>query len=400
MFSLLLPIIYLAFISLGLPDPLLGAAWPNMYPALGVPVSFAGILSTIIAANTVVSSLLCERVQRRFGTGKVVFFSVLLTAAALFGFSVSGSFWMLCVCAVPYGLGAGSVDAVLNNYVALHYKARHMSWLHCMWGVGCSIGPVVMSSALSAGTWQAGYRAVSILQAVLTAILLFSLPLWKDGARPADGGAEKRENATAPAPRRSMASLLKLPGVPDVMGLFFCYCALESTAGMWAASYCTLARGIPAEQAAAWASLFFLGVTAGRFVSGFVTFRVNDRNMIRLGQGVALCGVLLVLLSRTNALLLIGLVTVGVGCAPIYPSVIHETPQNFGAENSQGVIGIQMASAYVGTTLIPLLFGWCAERISFALYPWFLGLFLLLMTVASEMLHKKTAALRQPAGNA
>lgn len=388
MVSLLLPIIYLAFISLGLPDALLGSAWPMMYQELGTAVSSAGIISMIIAAGTVISSLASQWLHARLGTGKITAISVLLTAAALFGFSISNSLWMLCLFAVPYGIGAGSVDAVLNNYVALHYKARHMSWLHCMWGVGCSVGPLVMSHAITASTWHAGYRTIALMQTVLTVIVFCSIPLWKDGKAEqaeGDGGAEKQ----------SLGALIALPGVKQVMLCFFCYCALETTAGMWAASYCSLYRGVSADQAAAWASLFYIGITVGRFICGFITFKVNDQNMIRLGQGFVAVGVLLILLPFGNATLLVGLICIGLGCAPIYPSIIHETPANFGREHSQGIIGIQMASAYVGSTLMPPLFGFLAERISFALFPFYMLAVLIVMVLMAERLHRATVEKRQ-----
>ena len=259
MVSLLLPVIYLAFISLGLPDSLLGSAWPVMYQELGTSVSAAGIISMIISAGTIVSSLNSDRLNTRFGTGKVTAVSVLTTAVALFGFSISHSFWALCLWGIPYGLGAGSVDAALNNYVALHYKARHMSWLHCMWGVGCSTGPVVMSWAISHLNWNKGYLIISIFQIVLTLVLFLSLPLWQKPA----GAAE--EDTSVPA-ERSFSSLIRVPGVKEVLICFFCYCAVESTAGMWAASYCTLFRGIDAQRAASWASLFYIGITNRRFI--------------------------------------------------------------------------------------------------------------------------------------
>ena len=240
MASLLLPIIYLAFISLGLPDALLGAAWPTMYPQLGAQVSWAGGVSMIISACTILSALASDRLNERLGTGRVTAISVATTAAALFGFSFCHAFWQLCLWAIPYGLGAGSVDAALNNYVALHYKSRHMSWLHCMWGVGASLGPVIMGQALAGSGWQGGYRIIGILQVVLTVVLLFSLPLWKL-PQDAMGGEPFTPQ------HRSFPELLKITGVPEVLVCFLCYCALESTAGMWASSYCTLVRGLDAQ---------------------------------------------------------------------------------------------------------------------------------------------------------
>lgn len=387
MVQLLLVIIYLAFISLGLPDALLGSAWPSMYSEFGVPISYAGIISMIIAAGTIVSSLQSDRLTRRLGTGKVTAISVAVTAAALFGFSVSQSFWMLCLWAIPYGLGAGSVDASLNNYVALHYESKHMSWLHCMWGVGATLGPYVMGYALTRGmTWNSGYRIISILQVVLTAILILSLPLWK--GRPqmtAEDGQEVSPKAL------SLPEIMKIPGAKEVMLCFFCYCALEQTAGLWASSYLTLYKGVPAETAAGYASMFYIGITIGRALSGFITMKLNDVQMIRLGQGIIGLGVLVLLLPLGESVSLAGLILIGLGCAPIYPCIIHSTPAHFGADKSQALIGVQMACAYVGTCLMPPIFGLIANHISVALLPVFLLVILVLMVVMHEGLTRKTA---------
>lgn len=387
MVSLLLPIIYLAFISLGLPDALLGAAWPSMYPQLGAGVAWAGGVSMIISAGTIVSSLASERLNTRLGTGRVTALSVATTAVALFGFSICTQFWQLCLWAIPYGLGAGSVDAALNNYVALHYESRHMSWLHCMWGIGAAGGPVIMGWALAGSTWQNGYRIISILQIVLAAVLIFSLPLWQT---PADTGAG--EDFTLE--HRTLPQLMKVPGVPEVMCCFALYSGVETVTGMWAASYCTLVRGLDAATAASWASLFYLGITVGRFLSGFLTMKFNDHQMIRIGQMLIAVGIALVFLPAGNTCLRAGLVTIGLGCAPIYPCIIHETPANFGKSLSMAMTGIQMAAAYTGTTLLSPLFGVLAQNITMQLYPWALLVMLLLMVVLSEQLHKKTAARR------
>ena len=386
MIQLLLPIIYLAFISLGLPDSLLGSAWPSLYPVLGVPVSSMGLLSMLTSLGTIVSSLQSDRLTRTFGTGRVTAFSTALTALALFGFSVSRSFWMLCLWAVPYGLGAGSIDAALNNYVALHYKSHHMSWLHCMWGVGTVISPMLMSRALSAGQgWSSGYRTVAGLQTVIAAILFCSLPLWKGRAASAD-----RPEPDAKALR--LGEVFRIPGAKEVMACFFCYCALETTAGNWASSYLTLTKGVPAETAAAFAGLFYTGITVGRALCGFITFKLNDTQMIRLGQGVLAAGVAALLLPAPHILSLTGLVLIGVGCAPIYPSIIHSTPDHFGADRSQAVIGIQMASAYVGNLVMPPLFGLIANRITPALFPVYLLVLLGIMVFTHEQLTYKTKA--------
>lgn len=377
MISLLLPLIYLSFISLGLPDALLGAAWPTMYTELNVPLSYAGLISMIVSAGTVVSSLMSERLTRRFGPGTVTAVSVGLTALSLCGFALSGSFWQLCLIAIPYGLGAGSVDACLNNYVAIHYASRHMSWLHCMWGVGASLGPGIMGRALAGGKgWHAGYGYIAVLQAVLTFILLVSLPLWKKHAG---------ENHASPSPV-PLSQALFIRGVREVLLCFFCYCALEQTAGLWASSYLTLKNGLPAEKAAGLAALYYTGLTVGRALGGFLTFRLSDSAMIHGGFGLILLGVVCIPLG--SGATLAGLLLLGLGSAPIYPCLIHSTPGFFGAGNSQAVIGMQMASAYLGTCLMPPLFGLIANHVSVAFYPLFLLLFLALMYFSFEKLLK------------
>ena len=380
MVHILLAIIYLAFISLGLPDSLLGAAWPTMHLYFDVPISYAGWASMIIAACTIVSSLLSDRMTRRLGTGRVTAISVGMTAAALFGFSISRAYWMLLLWAVPYGLGAGSVDAALNNYVALHYKSRHMSWLHCFWGLGASIGPAIMGAAITRGMgWSGGYRIISVMQVVLTAILVLSLPLWKNRS-----DAAKSETGKP----MSLGQIIAVPGVKSVMACFFCYCALEQTAGLWASTFLVLRWGVTAEQAATLAGLFYFGITAGRAVSGFATFRFNDKQMVRIGQSILLAGIALLILPISRLTAMIGFVAIGVGCAPVYPSLIHSTPDHFGADRSQAIIGVQMASAYLGTCLMPPLFGLIAAALSVRLMPVFLLILLAVMFVTHEQLNR------------
>lgn len=389
MFQLLLAIIYLAFISLGLPDSLLGSAWPIMYQEFSVPVSYAGGISMIIAAGTIVSSLQCDRLTRKLGTGKVTAISVLTTAAALFGFSISHSYLALCIWAVPYGLGAGCVDASLNNYVALHYASRHMSWLHCMWGVGASLGPYIMGYALTGGKgWNMGYRYIAALQILLTVVLLISLPLWKKQRTAAD--VQDSDTAQEQNKALSLAQISRIPGAKEVMITFFCYCAVEQTAGLWASSYLVLHSGVTSEAAAGFASLFYIGITVGRALAGFLTIKFNDTQMIRLGQVLILSGILLLLLPLDGTAGLAGLIIIGLGCAPIYPSIIHSTPDHFGAENSQAVIGVQMAAAYVGILVMPPVFGLIATHISASLLPLYLLAILLLMAVMHEKLLKQT----------
>ncbi|MBS5956604.1 MAG: MFS transporter [Clostridiales bacterium] len=391
MTHLLLAIIYIAFISLGLPDSLLGSAWPSIYTEFGVPLSYAGIISMIIAFGTIISSLQSDRLTRKLGTGKVTAISVVMTALALFGFSVSHSFAMLCLWAIPYGLGAGSVDASLNNYVALHYESKHMSWLHCMWGLGATLGPYIMGFALTGGNgWNMGYRYIGILQIVLTAVLFFSLPLWKGSKTTATDSADTSRKPL------SLPEIIRIPGAKEVMLCFFCYCALEQTTGLWASSYLTLYKGILPETAASFASLFFIGITIGRALSGFVTMKLSNVQMIRLGQVLIAVGIITMLLPGLPLFSLIGLILIGLGCAPIYPCIIHSTPAHFGAERSQAIIGVQMASAYIGTCLMPPLFGILANRITVALLPLYLLAVLLIMVLMHELLTRKTGSFAGP----
>ena len=376
MFHLLLAIIYLSFISLGLPDGLLGAAWPTIYPELSVPVSHAGILFAIISGGTVVSSLLSDRLTFRLGTGRVTAISVCMTAAALFGFASSDSYWMLCLWAIPYGLGAGSVDASLNNYVALHYTSRHMSWLHCMWGIGATVGPYIMGAVLSGGGhWSGGYRMVGFIQLMLTAVLFLSLSLWKSRPERSEGDPAK------PLPLKAVISI---PGAKQIMVTFFCYCALEQSTALWASSYLALYKGVPADTAAFFASMFFIGITAGRALNGFLTMKFTDTQLIRMGQTVILSGICAMLLPLGERAAIAGLILIGLGCAPIYPCVIHSTPEHFGAEHSQALIGVQMASAYIGNCLMPPLFGLIASHIHVAFLPVYLLLILGLMIFMHE----------------
>lgn len=394
MYMLLITVIYLAFISLGLPDSLLGSAWPSMYQSFDVPVSFAGIISMIIAGGTIVSSLMSYKLIRKLGTGLLTALSVALTCIALFGFSLSQNFIMLCIFSVPYGLGAGAVDAALNNFVASHFSSRHMNWLHSCWGIGASVSPYIMSFALFHNmTFAGGYRIVAIIQVFLTAILFFSIPLFKmktpDQKDSSDAEGEK-------LPDKKFRDILNIKGVKFVLISFFAYCSAESITGIWATSYLVFARSFTAERAAMFGSLYFLGITIGRIICGFIADKFNDKNLIRIGLGVFISGIILIALPIGLDLLPIaGLVIAGIGSGPIYPTIIHSTPENFGKENSQAVIGIQMASAYVGTTFMPPLFGAVAKATSFLIMPFALLIFVLLIVFLTEKLNtlKKSRSL-------
>ena len=375
MYLFLLALIYIAFISLGLPDSLLGSGWPVMHTELNVPVSFMGIVSMIISGGTIVSSLFSDKLTRRFGTRIVTVASVFLTVIALLGFSISNQFWMLIVFAVPYGLGAGAIDAALNNYIALHYKAKHMSWLHCFWGVGTIVSPFIMSYALTNRTWNSGYRIVGIIQLAIAILLLVTLPVWKVNQNETEDTAKSV----------GLIDALKIKGVPFLLLGFFAYCAAEATAMQWASTYFVEVKGIAADRAARFAALFYIGITAGRFISGFITDRLGDRRMILLGTGILVCGIIALFVPvESYKVAVVAFLVIGFGCAPIYPCIIHSTPYNFGAENSGAIIGIQMASAYVGSTFIPPLFGLIGNKVSFSVMPIYLFVFFALMVTMIE----------------
>lgn len=383
MYSILLVIIYIAFISLGLPDSVLGSAWPSMYPEMKVPVSYAGIVSMIISACTIISSMNINRVVARLGTGLMTAISVAMTASALLGFAGSNSFVVLCLWAIPYGLGAGCVDAALNNFVALHYKSKHMSWLHCFWGIGATAGPYIMGFCLAGGMrWTRGYFIIGILQVVLSIALFVSLPLWK-------GNDQMQTDEKGKVKVLSIREIFRMKGAKSALAGFFCYCALEASTGLWASSYMTLHCDIDVKTAARWAALFYMGITIGRFLSGFIADKLGDKNMTRLGQGIALAGVVFLLVFRAPVTVLIGLLLVGMGCAPIYPSMLHATPVHFGADNSQALMGVQMGFAYIGTTIMPTVFGWIADYISIGLYAGYLLVFLIFMIVFVENLNRQ-----------
>lgn len=394
----LLPIIYLAFVCLGFPSSTLGSAWPSMYAAIGANVSWVGVLTAIIAAATILSSVLSAWLVEKMGTGRLTVASVVMTAAAMVGFSLSGEFWQLCLWSVPFGLGSGAADAALNAYVAVHYASRHMNWLHCMWSVGASGGPVVMSLCLSRGTWSDGFRVIGLIQVAIAVVVTMSLPLWGRGRPSATEGARPADTREAGGPGRiGTRALLALPGVREVLAGSFCYNALESTCGIWAASYCALGLGISAEQGASYTSLFYLGTMAGRLVSGFLSIRLSDKAMIRLGQGLVASGVLLLALRPAGDLVMVALVVIGCGCAPIYPSIVHETPRNFGEENALALTGIQFAVAFLGTLSIPPLFGLVAEAVGFGTYPAALGIIVAAMFLLVELANRKVGESRRQA---
>jgi len=384
MISLLLALIYVCFISLGLPDSLLGSAWPIIHTEMNVPVSFAGIISMIMFLGTIVSSLLSDRLLHKFGAGRVTAVSVAMTAVALFGFSVSGRFWMLVLLAIPYGLGAGGVDAILNNYVALHFKAQHMSWLHCMWGLGASISPYIMSfSLINLKNWNYGYLIVSLIQIVLSALIFLSLPVWKKNE------ANNEDKAMPPSKPLKIKEIFSISGAVPCFLLFFSYCSLELTTSLWASSYLVENWKISPETAAGFASLFYIGITVGRLINGFLAMKFSDCVLIRGGLSILTVGIILLFLPISSIFALVGFVVIGLGCAPIYPCIIHMTPNVFGADKSQSMIGMQMAFAYTGFLIMPYLFGLIANYISISLLPLYLTVLLFGMVITHSIVVAK-----------
>ncbi|MBP1967272.1 MFS transporter [Paenibacillus aceris] len=390
MATMFLVVIYLAFISLGIPDSLLGSAWPVIRPDMGASFGFAGILSMIVAGGTIVSSLVSGSLVQRLGTGKVTLISCCLTAGALLGFSMAPSMVWLVFLAIPLGLGGGAIDAALNHYVAENYKAHHMNWLHCFWGVGATLGPIIMSFFIAEhNSWRDGYTTVSMIQFTLAIVLFVTLPLWK---RVAVIREAERLNSKTPQDQigeliqpaaSSKANVFQIKGVKQTLIAFLFYCGVESTVGLWGSSYLVGARNMTAETAAGWISLYYGGITIGRLITGFITLRVHNRVLIRCGQMIAIAGGLILLLPLPQ-LFLIGLIFIGLGLAPIYPALLHETPTRFGRENSAKLMGYQMAVAYTGTTFLPPLFGLLATQTTIDLFPFIVLAFIVLMMMSAE----------------
>ena len=383
MITFLLAIMYLAFINLGLPDSLLGAAWPVMHITLGTDISFAGIITFIIAGGTIVASLMSDWLTKRLGAGLVTAIGVLVTASSLFAFSNATAFWMLCVFALPYGLAAGSIDAALNNYVARHYGSRHMSWLHACWGVGAVISPYIMGFSLAQGLgWEHGYFTVSMIQVGIAIILFASLPLWKKLKGGIPDTEERKKVQTLP-------QILRIKGVKLILPAFLAYCAIEATTMLWASTYLFMHRGMPEEAAARYGALFFWGIMSGRFLGGFIADKVGDRRMIRVSIAMIFVAIFMLLIPfEADAVSLVGLVTLGLGCATVFPSIIHSTPANFGAENAQSIIGVQMASAYTGTTFMPFLMGIISPITGIGFYPVFILIFAVVLLIMTELLNR------------
>lgn len=387
MATFFLIIIYLAFISLGLPDSLLGVAWPVMQSEYGEPLETAGLLFMTIAGGTIISSLVSGKVLKRFGTGNVTFVSCLMTAGSLLGFTFAPSLIWLILCAIPLGLGAGSVDAGLNNYVATHYKAHHMSWLHCFWGVGATLGPIIMAQFITGDhSWRNGYFAIAGIQFALVVILFFTLPLWKRVARnsnvtlseePVDSRRDDSKNIKP----------IQISGVKLSLTSFLFYCGVEATMGLWGSSFLVNVKELPVGIAAQWVSFYYGGITIGRFITGFITLKVRSHTLIRVGQITALTGAALLFLPLPSSFSLIGFIMIGLGLAPIFPCMLHETPARFGKTHSQTIMGYQMAVAYTGSTFMPPLLGFIASYSTIGILPFFIVIFVVAMLLGSEKLN-------------
>ncbi|WP_433942848.1 MFS transporter [Paenibacillus sp. SN-8-1] len=394
MATFFLIIIYLAFISLGLPDSLLGSAWPVMRLDLNAPLETAGLLFMIVAAGTIVSSLVSGAILRRFGTGKVTLVSCVMTAAALTGFALSPSLIWLTLCAIPLGLGAGAVDAGLNNYVAAHYKAHHMSWLHCFWGVGATLGPVIMAQFISGQSlWRQGYLTVAGIQGILVIILFVSIPLWDrvasksraDSLEQEAGRIDDKEDVDEAVTNSTKP--LQIKGVKLAMVSFLLYCGVEATFGLWGSSFLVGLKNLPAAEAASWVSFYYGGITVGRLITGFITFKVSNRNLIRMGQVTTLLGGIILVLPLPASFSLAAFMIVGLGLAPIYPCMLHETPVRFGTKHSQTIMGYQMAVAYTGSTFMPPLLGLLASGWSISVFPYYIFICAAAMLMFSEKLN-------------
>lgn len=387
MATFLILIIYIAFISLGLPDAVLGAAWPIMQVELNAPLEAAGFLFGMVSVGTVLSSLVSGPLLKKYGTGRVTVFSVMLTAIGLLGFNYSISIYWLLLFTLPLGLGAGAVDAGLNDYVAIHYKAHHMNWLHAFWGVGATMGPLVLSQFISRGySWRNGYLVIAVFQFVLVLVLLLTLPLWKKvaGEKPLNQEVSQEE---APSETRKKTNVFKLAGVKWALLTFVFYTGIEQTVNLWGSTFLVDSKGIDPATAAKWLSYYFLGITIGRVMSGFISFKLNNKQMLRLGQTIVLVGALILLLPLANPFMLVGLILIGLGCAPVYPSMLHETPVRFGEEFSQHVMGLQLAAGNTGALLLPPLFGLVASHLSVNLLPMFLVAYAIILLFSTERLN-------------
>jgi fucose permease len=386
MATIILIIIYISFICLGLPDSLLGVSWPLIRTEFDISLSAVGPIYMMIAGGTIISSFFSGKVLNRFGTAKVTAVSTAMTALGIIGFYLAPSVHWFYLMTIPLGLGAGSVDAGLNAYVANHYKSHHMSWLHCFWGVGATVGPMIMSLFIKDANWRQGYLTVALLQAVLALFLFLTLPVWKkaDATRSNHSSMPDSDSEIKEKEPAGDKHLLKIKGVKPVLITFLFYCAAEGTLGLWGSSYLIQIKGLEASTAATWVAMYYGGITVGRFLNGFLTLKLSNKTLVRIGLLILSGGVLLLLLPLPIIFTMIGMMCVGMGCAPIYPCLLHETPVRFGEERSKSLMGIQMAVAYTGSTFLPPIFGFIAGFTSVAIYPIAILIYTVIMIACSE----------------
>ncbi len=382
MSTLLLIVIYITFIGLGIPDSLFGTAWPAIYSAFGVAISHANFVTSIISGGTILSSLLSTRLIKCFGTAKVTAVSTAMTAGALLGFSIAPNIIFLCLFAVPLGIGAGAIDTALNNYVALHYRAVHMNFLHCFYGIGVSLSPYLMSLMLSAtGNWRQGYQTVFWVQLGIAIMTIISIPLWK---KINSTDSYEEENALV----IGIIDLLKDLKVRRVCLVFLGSCAIEYTCGVWGSTFLVTEKQMAVDAAAKVIMFYYIGMALGRFSSGILALKCTSQQMIKIGQCITLIAIALLLLPLSPIATSGALFLIGLGNGPIFPNMIHLTPENFGKERSQAVVSIQMSASYISILLAPVLFGLLAQFISLALFPYYLCAMLFIMLLGTFLTRK------------
>lgn len=380
----LLVIIYLSFVGLGIPNALLGSAWPAMYEGLGVPITSAGLVQIMISGGAIISSLFAGKIIKRVGFATATIESVITMTISLIVISFSPNFLFLCIWAIPLGLGTGLLDATINSYAALYYKSKHMNWLHCCWGVGCAVGSVIISfSLVNWQSWQLGYRIGGIFQIVIIALLFISFPRWKKPATTLTNEGDERSKDL------SIREMLSLSGAKETLIAFFIFGSLGAIMTVWGSSYFVTIHNVPPETAASWISLYFLGLTAGRFLAGLLAIKFTNKQLVQSGELLIGAGLTIMLLPLPTTTILFGFILIGFGFAPLFPCLIHETPVRFGKNNSQHMMGFQMACASIGMTTMPQLLGMLVKKTSYKLLPPTIGVLLLILVYTIQRLYRK-----------
>lgn len=375
MATLLLIVIFIDFIGLGIPDSLFGAAWPAINSDFGLPISAANAVTVTMTVCSIISSLMSAKLTEKFSTPKIAAVSTALTAVGLFGFSISKNIYMMFFFTLFLGFGAGAIDAALNNYVAVHYRASHMNFLHCFYGIGVTLSPYLMSLALKNRSWQSGYRLAFIIQLVISIIAFASLPLWQKNGRLSESSDEKSEKS-------SFAELVKLPGIKSTWLVFFGSCALEYVSGTWSSSFLVNSRGITVDRAALFVTVYYGGIALGRFLSGIFSSKLKPQQIISIGTILIIPAIVLVSQPFIPNLIAVGMFLIGLGNGPLYPNMVHLTPIRFGAQRSQAVMGSQMAAAYIGILSMPTLTGFLAQKFSTDIFPYCLAVLYGIMLIS------------------